>query len=64
MKNSLKFLIPIILIILSISCATKKSDDIISEIGLLDEFKIFAYCGPPLDEVNEQRYKEIADAGV
>ncbi len=67
MKNSLKFLIPLILIVLSISCATNKSDDKSSkqEIpGLLDEFKIFAYCGPPLDEVNEQRYKEIADAGI
>ena len=64
MKNSLKFLIPLILIILSISCATKNSNDKISETGLLNEFKIFAYCGPPLDEVNEQRYKEIADAGI
>ncbi len=67
MKNSLKFLIPLILIVLSISCATNKSDDKSSnqEIpGLLDEFKIFAYCGPPLNEVNEQRYKEIADAGI
>ena len=62
-----KFLIPLILIVLSISCATNKSDDKSSkqEIpGLLDEFKIFAYCGPPLAEVNEQRYREIADAGI
>ncbi len=64
MKSSLIFLIPLILIILSISCATKKSNDIIRETGLLDEFKIFAYCGPPLDEVNEQRYTEIANAGI
>jgi hypothetical protein len=67
MNSSLKFLMPVIFIVLSISCTTNKSDDKSSkqEIpGLLDEFKIFAYCGPPLSEVNEQRYREIADAGI
>ncbi len=62
MKSKEKFFIPLILIILSISCTSEKRKQ--EKTGLLDEFKIFAYCGPPLDEVNEQRYKEIADAGI
>jgi len=35
-----------------------------SNVELVSEFIITGYSGPPPDEVNEERYQEIADAGI
>ena len=62
MKKAFKFIIPLIVIVLSISCATEKSKK--DKPGLVNDFIIMAYGGPPLEEVTLERYQEIADAGI
>ncbi|MEN8201181.1 MAG: hypothetical protein ABFS28_01210 [Bacteroidota bacterium] len=53
---------------LTISCGTGNREDQTetakNEITFLTDFKIIAYSGPPQDEVNLERYQEIADAGI
>ncbi|MBA7542208.1 hypothetical protein ES705_34527 [subsurface metagenome] len=68
MKTSLSTLIPGMLIILCTACpsgndeSTKQSGQ--HQVEMLDEFVITAYSGPPLEEVNIERYREIAYAGI
>ena len=55
----LRPILPTLFILLSISCTTGRE-----RVELLDEFVIAAYSGPPPGEVNLQRYREIAEAGI
>ncbi|MCK4749711.1 MAG: hypothetical protein KAT15_21800, partial [Bacteroidales bacterium] len=68
MKVIVKFFVPLVLSILLISCGIEKTDDQENagehESGLLNEFIIMAYSGPPLEEVTLERYQEIAEAGI
>jgi len=48
------------------SCSTGKTDDqkVGVKPGMLNDFIIMAYSGPPPEEVNLERYQEIADSGI
>lgn len=65
----MKYLIPIILFAFMITgCSSDKNANNQYEepeqSGLLNEFIIMAYSGPPLEEVTLERYQEIAEAGI
>ena len=68
MKRAIIKILPGLLILLFSSCITnnKEEKDSASQntIELTDEFVIMAYSGPPIEEVNEKRFYEIADAGI
>jgi len=68
MKNLVKLLALGILIAFLAGCKTgTKSDSTVSpenRSGLLHEFIIMAYSGPPLEEVSLDRYQEIEEAGI
>ncbi len=57
-----------ILIPFLLGCSTGKNNEPASnpqnEAGLLTEFIIMAYSGPPLEEVTLERYQEIEEAGI
>jgi hypothetical protein len=59
MKTLVKTTIPVLLFLLCTACPSGQH-----EIEILNEFVITAYSGPPLGEVNIERYREIADAGI
>ncbi len=68
MKAIIKLLSPAVLSILLISCGNGGTNDQAitgtQESGLINDFIIMAYSGPPLEEVTLERYQEIADAGI
>ncbi|MGM5470148.1 hypothetical protein ACS386_07715 [Flavobacteriaceae bacterium LMO-SS05] len=56
-----------LLILFCIGCAGGPEKNIErgqKQTKLADEFVIYAYSGPPVEEVNIERYREIADAGI
>ncbi len=68
MKAIIKLLSPAVLSMLLISCGNRGTNDQADtgthESGLINDFIIMAYSGPPLEEVTLERYQEIADAGI
>ncbi len=68
MKAIIKLLTPAVCSILLISCGNSGTNDQDNtgthESGLLNEFIIMAYSGPPLEEVTLERYQEIAESGI
>ncbi len=68
MKMFMKLIIPGILIVVLAGCGSAKNSDPAdagqNTSGLLNEFIIMAYSGPPLEEVTLERYQEIAEAGI
>ena len=68
MRNLMLFIISGILTVLLAACGTGRTDDPINstpdQSGLLNEFIIMAYSGPPLEEVTLERYREIAEARI
>jgi hypothetical protein len=64
----IKLLSPLVFSILLISCGNRGMNDQDTtgthESGLINDFIIMAYSGPPLEEVTLERYQEIADAGI
>lgn len=58
----------LVLTILLVSCQNNRTDDIRnrgdSQSGLLSDFIIMAYSGPPQEEVTLERYQEIEEAGI
>jgi len=68
MRNLIKHIAVGILIPFLLGCSTSRDNEPVSnpqnEAGLLNEFIIMAYSGPPLEEVTLERYQEIADAGI
>ncbi|RKX41337.1 MAG: hypothetical protein DRP64_11435 [Verrucomicrobia bacterium] len=62
----MKYLFITGLMMLTASCSTGKTDVQKAAVksGMLNEFIIMAYSGPPLEEVNLERYQEIADSGI
>ncbi|MEN8193811.1 MAG: hypothetical protein ABFS12_13395 [Bacteroidota bacterium] len=58
----------VFMIILTLILGCSKIDQVEQEISapqsMVDDFIIMAYSGPPLEEVNIERYQEIADAGI
>jgi len=68
MKHFVKQLITFVLSGLLISCGTGIKEDQTNtdkkEPTFLTDFKIIGYSGPPLEEVNLERYQEIAEAGI
>jgi len=68
MKVVIRLILPCILIALLMACGSGKSSDSIDagpdRTGLLNEFIIMAYSGPPPGEVTLERFQEIADAGI
>jgi hypothetical protein len=53
-----------ILLSILVGCAAGKTNKNNASYALQNEFIIMAYSGPPLEETNLQRYREIADAGI
>ena len=68
MKNLIKHIAVGILIPFLMACSTGKNSDptitLENKAGLLNEFIIMAYSGPPLEEVTLERYQEIEEAGI
>jgi hypothetical protein len=68
MKNLVKHLAVGILIPFLMGCSTGKNSNPTltpeNKAGLLNEFIIMAYSGPPLEEVTVERYQEIEEAGI
>ena len=56
--------IPGILLSILVGCAAGKSNKNNAPYALQNEFIIMAYSGPPLEETNLERFREIADAGI
>jgi hypothetical protein len=53
-----------IMISILVGCAAGKTNKNNAPFALQNEFIIMAYSGPPLEETNLKRYREIADAGI
>jgi len=53
-----------ILLSILVGCATGKINKNKAPYSLQNEFIIMAYSGPPLEEINLQRFREIAEAGI
>ncbi len=68
MKATTKLLTVAVFSLLLISCGNRGTNDQDNtgthESGLLNEFIIMAYSGPPLEEVTLERYQEIEEAGI
>lgn len=68
MKNLIKLLAVGILFPSLLACSTSNNkapiDSTQNKTGLLHEFIIMAYSGPPLEEVTLERYLEIEEAGI
>jgi hypothetical protein len=67
MKTLLKALIPGLLMLICTACPSRTEKNEAPDqqhVELLDEFVITAFWGPPLDEVNIERYRQIAHAGI
>lgn len=68
MRTRTILLYSLAVIIITASCKsegeTRKKRTGKTPIELVDEFVIIAYSGPPPGEVNEERYQEIATAGI
>jgi len=69
MKNTvLKLGLPGFMLLLLTSCGPGKNNDPAdtgqTESGILNEFIIMAYSGPPPEETTPERYREIAEAGI
>jgi len=62
----MKWLFTVVLMALAAGCVAEKTDGQKAAVkpGMLNEFIIMAYSGPPLEEVTLARYQEIADAGI
>jgi hypothetical protein len=56
--------IPGILLVILFVFASGKANKNNAPYGLQNEFIIMAYSGPPPEETNQQRYREIAEAGI
>lgn len=57
-------IIPGILLSMLVGCASGQTNKNIAPYRMQDEFIIMAYSGPPPEETNLQRYREVADAGI
>ncbi len=53
-----------IMLSILVGCATGKTNKNNAPYALQNEFIIMAYSGPPLEETNLQRYREIAESGI
>ncbi len=68
MKAKIQLLTSVVFSILLTSCGNRETNNQDNtgthESGLINDFIIMAYSGPPLEEVTLERYQEVADAGI